>query len=237
MVSSSKPVQVGRDTARLEPDRARRFPPWGRPGLRVGQESAGAKGATGATGATGPAGPAGATGPAPGAAGAQGPKGDTGSQGLKGDTGPQGPIGPSDGYVATGNDQTDVTATLTGLPAGSYVISASLWAGNFDTAAPAGFYCDLYSSGHVPRRGDLRPAGRARDRPVGSGVDVALRGGRGRCRRPAHAEVREPVRRLDPDVPAVSDGGQGRHADRAVRDQGRRGHLVPAAPFRFTASA
>ncbi len=35
--------------------------------------------------------------------------------------------------------------TLTGLPAGSYVFSASLWAGNSDTTAPARFYCDLYS--------------------------------------------------------------------------------------------
>jgi len=128
---------------------------------------AGAKGSTGATGATGPAGPAGATGPA-GSAGPAGPAGATGATGAAGATGPTGPAGPagpagpSDAFIAKGGD-TQLTPTrqpvvsLTNLPAGSYVIMASLWGSNYE-ADYARFYCDVVSPGALTQTiSDLPP--------------------------------------------------------------------------------
>jgi hypothetical protein len=105
----------------------------------------GAKGDPGAPGAPGAKGDPGAPG-AKGDPGAPGANGDPGAPGAKGDTGP---IGPSDGFVATGPDGTPLTSTLepvvtlANLPAGSYVFTASLWAGNADPTSYARFYCNL----------------------------------------------------------------------------------------------
>jgi Collagen triple helix repeat (20 copies) len=89
----------------------------------------GLPGATGATGARGEQGLAGSTGPS-GPEGAQGPVGPTGAQGATGATG----AGASNGYAtaAQGVDvplpqdmNEETIATLT-LPAGSYILSASV---------------------------------------------------------------------------------------------------------------
>jgi hypothetical protein len=85
----------------------------------------GPQGEKGETGAQGPAGPQGET-------GAQGPPGPQGPQGATGDTGPQGPRGPSDAYVTFKQDAGRVgrdgafIAGFTSLPAGKYLMSASM---------------------------------------------------------------------------------------------------------------
>jgi hypothetical protein len=81
----------------------------------------------------GPAGPAGPSGPS----GATGP---TGPQGPKGDTGPQGPAGANGlghGYYATNTNTVDaegkdIVVGLSDLPAGSYLVSASMGDGGDD---------------------------------------------------------------------------------------------------------
>lgn len=84
-----------------------------------------------------PAGPRGAT----GAAGPKGEKGDAGPQGPKGDTGAR---GPSDTYYAFNNDNGTNSKTLTlAVPAGSYAVSASMYAVNQSTAAFGNLECKL----------------------------------------------------------------------------------------------
>jgi hypothetical protein len=74
---------------------------------------------------TGPRGGTGATG-ASGAAGAQGPKGDAG---LKGDRGETGPRGPSNAYYTFNNTEGSGSKSISmNVPAGSYVVSASMYA-------------------------------------------------------------------------------------------------------------
>jgi hypothetical protein len=71
---------------------------------------------------TGPVGPTGAR----GAAGAQGPKGDAG---LKGDRGETGPRGPSNAYYTFNNTEGSGSKSISmNVPAGSYVVSASMYA-------------------------------------------------------------------------------------------------------------
>jgi hypothetical protein len=86
----------------------------------------GPKGATGATGAKG----------ATGANGATGPQGAPGPQGQKGNTGDR---GPSNGYLSFKDSVGAIPTTTTAigslsLPAGSYLVSAKLWAYNSGTA-------------------------------------------------------------------------------------------------------
>lgn len=83
-----------------------------------------------------------------------GPQGPQGPQGVKGDKGDTGDRGPSDAY-ATQNpiDFLPLTATNPAtqqvahldLPAGSYVLEATLWASN-PGGEVASFYCDLRAS-------------------------------------------------------------------------------------------
>jgi hypothetical protein len=89
----------------------------------AGISGGGSSGATGAAGPTGPAGPTGQT-------------GATGSTGVQGATGPTGPTGPSESLEAvntssvaiTGGDSGSATsiATLSGLPAGNYLVIARI---------------------------------------------------------------------------------------------------------------
>lgn len=97
-------------------------------------------------GLVGPRGAAGAAGAAgvPGSAGAQGPQGVAGAQGIQG---VQGPTGPSAAYSATQagsilNATADTVLSLS-LPAGKYVLSASVRAGNFDTVNGVAVFCTL----------------------------------------------------------------------------------------------
>lgn len=100
---------------------------------------AGPAGPLGPRGETGPAGPRGATGPTgeagpqgpAGEAGASGPTGPAGPAGPTGETGPQGPAGPSHVFAKRNGGVTLTTQpefqykdalTLTGLPAGSFLI-------------------------------------------------------------------------------------------------------------------
>ena len=75
--------------------------------------------------------------------------GATGPAGAAGATGPAGLTGPSDAFIARADD-TPLTptrqpvATLTNLPAGSYVIMASLRGSNSD-GDYARYYCDVVS--------------------------------------------------------------------------------------------
>lgn len=103
---------------------------------------AGPAGSNGAPGATGPAGP---PGPA-GVNGAPGPTGPAGPAGADGAAGPTGARGPSDAFMNIGTDTAlthaeQVVAHLA-LPAGDYVVSASLRATNSE-AGVGTFYCDL----------------------------------------------------------------------------------------------
>jgi hypothetical protein len=117
----------------------------------------GPKGETGAAGAQGPTGPAGATGPEgqEGPAGPAGPAGPTGPDGPEGPQGPQGPAGPSDGYVTAQqgilldlpSDMNEIVVASLDLPAGSYVLSASVsLVDTASTGLQAG-YCDFNATG------------------------------------------------------------------------------------------
>ena len=74
--------------------------------------------------------------------GPAGPVGPKGAKGDRGDTGPQGPVGPSAGYSTNGvggfnfatGDQ-NLVATL-GVPAGSYVVTATADVDNHGSNAP-----------------------------------------------------------------------------------------------------
>jgi hypothetical protein len=112
----------------------------------------GPQGPQGPQGGTGPQGATGAQGPG-GADGAPGPQGDQGSQGVKGDTGPAGPATYGDAYQDTDEGTPGISDPLNGsgsfrvvsgktVPAGSYVISFSTRAYNFDTGSQ-GFTCLL----------------------------------------------------------------------------------------------
>ena len=108
-------------------------------------------GPTGTAGATGSMGPTGATGPA-GASGAMGPTGAPGLIGATGPTGATGPPGPpaaSNGFataqqglqLALPSDRNETTiATLT-LPAGSYILSASVSFFLSSGSGPQAGYC------------------------------------------------------------------------------------------------
>jgi len=82
-------------------------------------------------GPLGPPGPAGPSGPA-GPAGPAGPTGPAGATGPAGPQGPPGPMGPSNAYVAfaasVSLDGPGITVTVLSkdVPAGKYVVSASL---------------------------------------------------------------------------------------------------------------
>jgi len=94
---------------------------------------AGAPGATGKSGEAGPAGNAGETGATGhiGPDGPTGPAGPTGKTGAAGATGPQGPIGPSNAYASTNQGLFPSPGTVSkSLPAGKYVIQASMSATN-----------------------------------------------------------------------------------------------------------
>ena len=132
--------------------------------------NAGPAGPTGPTGATGNSGPAGAQGPQgnngatgaqgpqgnAGATGAQGPQGNTGangSQGPQGATGAQGPAGVSNLYYNAPNSNgapiemtvsnTFYTIGTLSLPAGSYLIHASVILSNDYTGAAEEGLCEL----------------------------------------------------------------------------------------------
>lgn len=96
----------------------------------------GPQGQPGADGAQGPPGPPGPQGPQ----GDQGPQGQPGAEGAQGPAGPAGPPGPSDAYsVEAASTVTIPTPTYTTIlsrhvPAGKYVISASVLVHNFTTA-------------------------------------------------------------------------------------------------------
>jgi hypothetical protein len=97
----------------------------------------GPQGEKGDPGPQGPAGPQGET-------GAQGPPGP---QGEKGDPGPQGLRGPSDAYVdkTSGfalDQQIRPVAQLT-LPAGKYLVSASMWFFNRSDTSTAMIHCKV----------------------------------------------------------------------------------------------
>lgn len=86
-------------------------------------------------------------------AGPRGPRGGEGPAGAKGDGGPAGPRGPSDAYVATGAGgfptQANVRMTaakITGLPAGSYVFTASAHIANWQNPGAVG-YCAIRVNG------------------------------------------------------------------------------------------
>jgi hypothetical protein len=91
-------------------------------------------------GATGPAGPIGLSGP-PGSAGATGPTGSTGER------------GPSDAYFDSGSSpaalgvSATTVATVTGLPAGAYVVIAKGTLNNNDNAAATVSCRLLFGSG------------------------------------------------------------------------------------------
>lgn len=102
----------------------------------------GPQGIQGPQGETGPQGQTGAQGPA-GLDGAPGPQGAQGPQGVKGNTGPAGPATYGDAYVDTDEGAVGISDALNGsgdyrvvsgktVPAGSYVISFSTRAYNFD---------------------------------------------------------------------------------------------------------
>ena len=103
----------------------------GAPGAKGADGVAGPKGADGAAGADGAEGPAGATGPT-------GPQGEQGVQGQQGVQGPQGPAGPSNAYTYLKHGAVDLgakadmewvdVASLGPIPAGKYVVNASLTA-------------------------------------------------------------------------------------------------------------
>lgn len=106
--------------------------------------------AIGAAGPAGPTGPVGAT----GSMGPQGLPGAPGAPGAAGPPGPTGPIGPSNVYVNSSlTSVATVTATgtqvasLTNLPAGSYLLSAKVTLGFNSTGAQD--YCTL-SVGSTP---------------------------------------------------------------------------------------
>jgi hypothetical protein len=85
--------------------------------------------------------------------GPQGDKGDPGTQGPagpqgeKGDSGPQGPRGPSDAYVDKTSgfalDQEFRPVAQLTLPAGKYVVSASMWFLNRSETSTALVHCKV----------------------------------------------------------------------------------------------
>jgi hypothetical protein len=139
----------------------------GAPGPAGAQGSPGPKGAPGPEGAVGPAGaagPAGARGPA-GPEGPAGPAGAMGAQGAPGPEGPEGPqgaTGPSNGYVTAAqgilvtlpaNGDEEIIASLD-LPAGDYVLSASVSLVDTASDAQQAGYCifnstDGFSFGYI----------------------------------------------------------------------------------------
>jgi|SRR5215216_264161 hypothetical protein len=136
-------LQSGSCTSKENPISWNQLGPQGPPGPQ---------GEKGDTGAQGPAGPQGEKGD-PGAQGPAGPQGETGAQGPpgpqgeKGDPGPQGPRGPSDAYVdKTSGFALDgefrPVAQLT-LPAGTYVVSASMWFLNRSETSTALVHCKV----------------------------------------------------------------------------------------------
>lgn len=121
----------------------------GRPGVAGPAGPPGADGAAG-TGPAGPAGPAGAPGPsgAPGPAGSAGSAGSPGAQGAPGATGPR---GPSDGWFTRATASPDLSevspipVVSQSLPAGSYLLTASLYLNNA-SGTPADVYCTINGS-------------------------------------------------------------------------------------------
>ena len=108
-------------------------------------------GAVGPRGPSGPAGPTGAQGPQ-GPAGLQGPKGDTGATGLPGPQGSPGPAGTSQAWATAGSGITRVgtewtTVASLALPAGKYMIAATLRVATYDTPATTLATCRLVRAG------------------------------------------------------------------------------------------
>jgi hypothetical protein len=109
----------------------------------------GAQGAPGSTGSQGPPGPAGPTGPTgpQGPQGAPGPVGPAGATGPQGTQGPQGPTGGlANVYVIAGSGGfgcffscsfSDPVSSFKTLPAGNYVVNASLNVAVSNTFTPA----------------------------------------------------------------------------------------------------
>jgi hypothetical protein len=134
------------------------------------QGPAGPQGPTGPQGPPGVAGPTGAQGPAgvagpKGATGAQGPQGITGAvgaTGARGATGPQGPAGITNGFQTFETYPLDTPGNLTSsytsfaqlvLPAGAYLISATVQIGDADPNIPATVFCLV--GGAVSFGGDI----------------------------------------------------------------------------------
>jgi hypothetical protein len=110
---------------------------WNQVGPQGPQGVQGRQGETGLQGETGAQGPGGRD-------GAPGPQGKQGVQGVQGETGPAGPATYGDAYVDTDEGTPGISDPLNGsgvyrvvsgktVPAGSYVISFSTRAYNFDT--------------------------------------------------------------------------------------------------------
>lgn len=103
------------------------------------------RGPTGPTGATGAMGATGAT----GSTGATGAKGDTGQKGDTGATGQTGASGLSTAYVGNGfatigNGATNNSVAQKTIPAGNYVVNASIQIYNNDDDDYAFVNCSLY---------------------------------------------------------------------------------------------
>jgi hypothetical protein len=129
-------------------------------GLSATQIIADAVNGGGGTGAAGGSGPAGPQGP-------QGAQGARGPQGPQGATGPTGPTGPSDGYgffdaseVSGGVGATPTTVASVSVPAGSYVVNASVEASN-TSMTRVGVGCTFNFNSSVTYRSGayLAPAG------------------------------------------------------------------------------
>jgi Collagen triple helix repeat (20 copies) len=107
----------------------------------------GKRGAAGSSGDAGQKGPAGPVGPVglDGVFGVAGPAGSPGSQGSAGTTGATGPVGPSTSREAVNNGPVTITgidagsansiATLSGLPAGDYLVTARVQLNTSGTSA------------------------------------------------------------------------------------------------------
>jgi hypothetical protein len=111
--------------------------------ITIGSAAAGPPGPTGPEGPSGPQGPPGETGPQ----GPSGPQGPTGPQGPQGATGPEGPAGPSQAFTRTIQDATlppnfTSIASLS-VPAGHYVVSASLMIFNSSSTGGAAVRCSF----------------------------------------------------------------------------------------------
>ena len=125
---------------------------------RIGPK--GAKGSKGEKGAPGPRGPK-------GEAGVRGPQGLKGEPGIQGETGPQGiqgETGPSNAYADLGEGATAVggsptTIASVDLPAGSYVLQATIFANSQNTVCgvrlPSGTFESRGQASTVSNGGEI----------------------------------------------------------------------------------